>query len=438
MCYSRGSQVLHQLPTQYPSPIHQQTNENTVPMLKEMVLDDVNSLVFQKLSSFTSFTSISELLKSFVSNKSKEVLVMTVNMQETSKDVVNHLRILIEETESKYETEDNKKSTLRKLFVLLLYFPSSKLSSPCYSSLFLRGWDYHYLDVIGFSTKGGCLIDIREWFKQCYTTTSTFPSTRRSIATQLHALLHEAIPVVSSRVFFGRDASSSFNKQMNVVERNSMLKKLFFDMKVGEILCDRFHSYWQPAVMVEYLEKAAQLSQQHETSLSVIDSLQTMFKNLFFDFLVHMVSKMNQGMNIDVLFNQGSSGNVHELFLDVLRTIPIPKLSEIKMLGISSGDMESSETAYAPPKFPFFFLIASSVEKLVDQSRREVNQSMDVLSEYSEPRPSLFQTAEQSRVQIMADMLRIIQTKLEDITKVIISGKWWWWGWWWWWWGKCT
>lgn len=409
ICYTRSSQLLHQLPTQYPSPLHQQASEDAISMLHDIVTSDVGSLTFQKLSSFTSFTTISELLKTFMSSSAKQVLVMTVNMQETSKDVVNHLRIMIEEAEGR--------ATERKLFVLLLHFPSSKLSSPSYTSLFLRGWDYIYLDVIGISSQGGALIDIREWFKQCYTTTA-FPSTRRSIATQLQSLLREAIPVISSRVYFGKNPDSSFNKPMNVTERNMMLQKLFFNKKIGEILCDRFHSYWQPNVMVEYLEKAAQLSQQHETSLSVIDSLQTIFKNLFFDFLVHMVYKMNQGMNIDVLFNHDSSNNVVELFLNVLRTIPIPKLSEIKMLGVSSGDMRNSDPTSAPPKFPFFFLIASDVEKLVDQSRREVNQSVDMLGEYSEPRPSLFQTAEQSRVQVMADMLKIIQTKLEDMTKV--------------------
>jgi hypothetical protein len=382
-------------------------------MLHDVVMTDVSSLTFQKLSSFTSFTTISELLKGFVSSKTKKVLLITVNMQETSKDVVNHLRIMIEEMETK------TKSDSRKLFVLLLHFPSSKLSSPCYSSLFLRGWDYTYLDVIGVSAQGGALIDIREWFKQCYTSAPSFHSMRSSIPVQLQSLLKEAIPVISSRVYFGKHQASSFNKPMNVMERNLALQKLLFDKKVGEILCNRFHSYWQPSVMVEYLEKAAQLSQQHETSLSVIDSLQTIFKNLFFDFLVHMVYKMNQGMNIDVLFNETASSCVVELFLDVLRIIPIPKLSEIKMLGISSTDMAMSpEATYAPPKFPFFFLVASDVEKLVDQSRREVNQSVDMLNEYSEPRPSLFHTVEQSRVQVMADMLKIIQSKLEDITKV--------------------
>ena len=387
-------------------------------MLHDIIIMDVSALIFQKLSSFTSFTTISELLKSFVQSKTKKVLLISVNMQETSKDIVNHLRIMIEEMETKLETK--AKSDSRKLFVLLLHFPSSKLSTPCYTSLFLRGWDYTYLDVIGVSAQDGALIDIREWFKECY----TFPSTRRSgrfIATQLQSLLKEAIPVISSRVYFGKHSASSFNKPMNVMERNQILQKLFFEEKVGEILCDRFHSYWQPSVMVECLEKATQLSQQHK-SVSVIDSLQTIFKSLFFDFLIHMVYKMNHEMNIDVLFNDAASSNVVELFLDVLRVIPIPKLSEIK-LGISSNDqaVKNPEAPYAPPKFPFFFLVASDVDKLVDQSRREVNQGVDVLSEYSEPRPSLFQTVEQSRVQVMADMLKIIQTKLEDITKVLPS-----------------
>lgn len=417
ICYTRSSQLLHQLPSQHPTPIHQHNSDASIAVLKDLVLADVDKLIFQKLSTFTSFTSINELLKTFIVSDTKQVILLTVNMQETSRDVVNHLRVMIEETEEKMKT-----ASPRKLFVLLLHFPSNKLSVPCYSSLFLQGWDFSYLDMIGFSTQGGALIDIREWFKQCYTTTP-FTSTSQSIATQLHALLHEAIPVICSRVLFGKHPSSSFNKPMNVAERNAMFKKLFFENKVGEILCERFHSYWEPSVMVEYLEKAAQLSQQHETSLSVIDSLQNIFKNLFFDFLVHMVHKMNQGMNIDVLFNQDSSSDVVELFLEVLRTIPIPKLSEIKMLGIARDELthESHSETFAPPKFPFFFLIASSMEKMVDQSRRDVNQSMDMLGDHCEPRPSLFQTAEQSRVQIMADMLKIIQSKLEDKTKVRVG-----------------
>ena len=415
ICYSRSTQLLHQLPSQYPSSIQQQNSKVTVSLLQDLVFTDIKKLVFQKLSTFTSFTSINELLKMFITSKDKQVLLLTVNMQETSRDVVNHLRVMIEETE-------RKTASSRKLFVLLLHFPSNNLSVPCYSSLFLQGWDFSYLDTVGFSTQGGAVVDIREWFKQCYTVTS-FSSTQMSMTTQLRALLYEAIPGICSRVIFGKNPSSTFNKPMNMNERHAIFKQLFFEMKVGDILCERFHSYWQPAVMVEYLEKAAQLSQQHETSVSVIDSLQNIFKNLFFDFLVHMVYKMNHSMNIDVLFNAECSNDVVSLFLEILRTIPIPKLSEIKMLGIVSGDVsqDAHSGAFASPKFPFFFLISSSVEKMVDQSRRDVNQSIDMLGDYAEPRPTLFQSSEQSRVQIMADMLKIIQSKLEDMTKVSVG-----------------
>lgn len=362
-----------------------------------------------KLSSVTSYTYVNDLLKSFASSKTQNTLLMVINMQETSKEVVNHLRIMIEETES-------RSSSSRKLYVLLLHFPSSKLTVPCYPSLFLQGWDFHYLDVIGYGPQAG-VIDIRDWFRQCY---NSSPSPDSSIASQLNSLLREAIPVISSRVFFGSHATSSFNKPMSLPERNNILEELFFDKGVGEVLCERFNSYWHPSVMVEYLEKAAILSQQHERTLNVIDSLQTLFKNLFFDFLVHMVYKMNEGMNIDVIFNPDSIPPVQSLFLAVLRIYPIPKLCELKMLGIAidASGSESVQKAFLSPKFPFFHIVASAVERLVDQSRMEVNQHVDMLSDRTEPSIALFQTSEQSKFKALGDMLKSVETKLEELSKV--------------------
>ena len=171
--------------------------------------------------------------------------------------------------------------------------------------------------------------------------------------------------------------------------------------------------------MVEYLEKAATFAHEHETTLNVIDSLQVIFKNLFHDFLVHMVSKINDGMNIDVIFNQDCTSVVHSLFLDLLRVYPIPKLSELKMLRIVSDTCphDISEERFPSPKFPFFKLVSTAVEKLVDQSRREINQQMDMLSG-SEPQISLFQTAAQGKANTMSSMLKIVQTKLEELSHV--------------------
>lgn len=409
ICFTRSSQLLHQFPTQYPS-IASQADTDSDTALKELVYSNLEQLVVHKLTAITSYTTMNELLKSFVNSPSQRIMLLLINMQETSKEVVNHLRIMIEEAESQSMKE-------RKLFVLLLHFSTSRLTPFCYPSMFLQGWDFHYLDIIGYSPKGGVL-DVRDWFRQCYASLSP----DRSVTLQLTSLLREAIPVVASRVFFGSYEQSSFNKPMGLPERSSALETLFFEKGVGDILCDRFNSYWQPNVMVEYLEKAVALAYQRETTLNVIDSLQAIFKNLFFDFLVHMVSKINQDMNIDVIFNPDCSPTVQSLFLDVLRVYPIPKLSELKMLRITSttSHCDMAEETFAPPSFPFFHLVSAAVEKLVDQSRREINQSMNMLGDQVNITPSLFQNLDQDKTQIMTEMIKMVHKKLQDKSEVIL------------------
>ncbi len=398
-------------------------------LLRELVFSNLEQLVVHKLSTVTTYTSMNEFLRTYLASETQSLLLLVVNMQETSKEVVNHLRIMIEEVESEHlrKSQGNRP---QKLFAVLLHFPSSRLTSPCYPSMFLRGWDFHYLDIIGYSAKEGGILDIRDWFRQCYFTSSVAASCgaispEDSVTLQLQNLLEESVQVVSSRVNFRSHKASSFNCPMSLPERNSALKELFFHKGVGDVLCERFRSYWHPSVMVEYLEKAASFAHQHETTLNVVDSLQFIFKSLFFDFLVYMVSKINEGMNIDVLFNRECSPAVQKLFLDLLRVYPIPKLSELRMLGIASGTdshVRKTKESFCPPRFPFFSLVSAQVEKLIDQSRREVNQQqVEWLCDRSEPRHvSLFQNQTQrSQLQTMADMLELVATKLEELSSKV-------------------
>ena len=411
ICFTCSSQLLHQLPTQYPSVVHASSETNTVgnTALKELVHSNLEQLVVHKLTAMTSYTSMNDLLKSFVSSPTQNIMLLIINMQETSKEVVNHLRIMIEEAES-------SKAQQRKLFALLLHFPASRQTSFCYPSMFLQGWDYHYLDIIGYSPKGG-MMDIQDWFRQCYAPLSA----DSSLPLQLTPLLWEAIPVVASRVLFAFCQHSSFNRPMSLPYRSIELEVLFFKKGVGEILCHRFNSYWQPSVMVEYLEKVAALAHRQETALSITDSLQAIIKNLFFDFLVHMVSTINQDMNIDVIFNPDCCSHVQSLFLDVLRVCAIPKLSELKMLRVASStsrcDMVNG--TFVPPKFPFFHLVTAAVEKLVDQSCREINMSMTIHSDQVEATPSLFQNLDQASAHTMTHTVWLVQAKLQIMLQVI-------------------
>ena len=375
------------------------------------MFSDPARVVIHKLSTITTFTTVNELLRSFAASKSQQVLLLVVNMQETSKEVVNHLRIMIEEAEA-------TALATSKVFTLLLHFPASRLSSPCYPLLYLRGWDFHYLDVIGYGPVPGVL-DIRDWFKQCYASraTSSF-SDDDSVTQQLHALLNEAIPVASAKVNAGRAKSSHFNITMSLPERKQSMVKLF-EQGVGTVLCERFLSYWQPSVMVEYLEKAAAFANQHETAVNLIDSLHAIFKNLFVDFVVYMVSQMNVDSNIDVLFSPDCTPTAKSLFLSLLRIHPVPKLTELKMLRIlvDTSPLDDEKSTPDSPRFPFFRLISMAMDRLVEQSRREINQQVDMLSDFRglglasvfEPSP---------KVQTMSDMVAAMVAKLEEICKV--------------------
>ena len=189
----------------------------------------------------------------------------------------------------------------------------------------------------------------------------------------VHTLLDTLyIVILSSRVFFGSSQEGSFNWPMNVSQRSKALRDLLFTKGVGRVLCEKFWSYWKPAVMAEYLKEAATFTKDRESTLSITESVQTTFKSLFFDFLVYMLSKINEGFNIDVLFDSYCTPAVQELFLDILQAFPLPNLSQLQIL---STNLQIPTPDHSP-RFPFFKVVCEAVERIVEQS---YNVKLDLL-----------------------------------------------------------
>ena len=384
--------------------------DETIKHMEDWFFSDTKSLQVHKLSSVLSYTNMMEVIKTFSRSNTHSVLLLIVNMQETSKDVINQIRIMIEEVE-------NGTMIMKKLFALVLHFPSSMASISCYDALFLQGWDFHYLDVVGCSPKGE-ILDIRHWFRQCYFTKSIVPAD--SVSLTLNNLICEAIPIIAARVFFQSEKSSSFNRPVTVLERTALLQDFLIGKGVGDILIERFNSYWQPSVMVEYLEKAAKFTQKHETNLNITDSLQSIFKRLFFDFLVYIISKINEGMNIDVIFNKECPVEIYELFLNILRVYPIPKLSELRMFHIVGHTMYTDEIndSFCSPHFPFFKIVATGIEKVVDLAQLKINQNVNVFTDQADACPPHYQTATMSRRQLMKGMIKRVYSELLRLSQV--------------------
>ena len=379
--------------------------------LKQIIFGNVDKLMVCKLSMVISQTTIKDLIKEFLDSEKAEVFLLVINMQETSKEIVNHIRIMIEETEALSKQR-------MKLFVVLLHFPPAQFFQPCYPSLFLKGWDHCYLDTIAHSSVDG-MVDIRDWFWQCCFPQQSSQLDEDTLIQALDDILPQAIPVLVSRVFFGSRENCYFNCTMNGHDRtkalNQLLKKGQGDVTVGRIFCEKFRAYWKPSVMAEQLEKAALFSRNRESTLNITESIQTNFKSLFFDFLVYMISRINENYNLEILFNPDCSDAEQQLFLEILRLFPTSKLSQIAIL---SNNIYQPKPPVYTPKFPFFRIIFEIMEKVVEQSREDANVQLDILSEITTPPDSTPNLSEISHLDIYETLFKAAMTWIAEKMEV--------------------
>ena len=375
LCYTRTSSLIHKLPLSYSGiGFFARGEEVAREAIKDLVHDDVGAVVVHKLSNKPQ-NCIRELLKTFVGSEYSQVLLLVANMAEVTVSVVNHLRIMIEEAENQNQSQS---PPLPKLFVLLLHFPPHNFLNPCYPTLYLRGWDHYYLETIG-QHHGNGVIDVKDWFSHCFLRQdkdSDINEEEDSLVQPAIGLLEEAIPVISSRVPFSSYAGFPFNGQLTTLLRDGLLRDLLITKGVGAVLCKHFRSYWKPSMMSRYLEQAANLAHQQQSTLNITDTIQAAFKVRFMDFMVVMVSRLNENCNIDSVFVDGGSPVVDALFRDLLTVYPCPLLTQLRVL---SNNLQAPCNPGYIPVFPFFHMVMTHMDQLIEQCRRDANEDVNIL-----------------------------------------------------------
>ena len=286
---------------------------------------DTHSLMVCKVSSLHSQSKFDKLLEDFIKSNCY-LLFLTASVQDVTEKMVNHLRVIVEEAESQIKNTN-------KLFVLLLHFPPAMFFDPCYSSLFLQGWDHHYLDG--------------------------------KMVAALECMLEDAVPVIASR--------SVLKTGTNASQRTSNIKDLLLKKRIGIVLSQRFAKYWNPQTMVELLQKVSSFTYSRKSTLNITDAIQTTFRSLFFDFLVYMFAKLNADHNLDILLDEQCTQPTLELFLSLLQTIPVPNLKLLQVISTTGFPSSPKESSYHP-KFPFFKYVCEAVDKCIDESIEKVNQ----------------------------------------------------------------
>ena len=385
LCFTRSSPLIHQLPSEYPSTLTTVSDDAMQQTLREHIYRDVRHLMICKVSLRQSQSKIEELLARYVMSES-HLLLLIANMQEVSIKMINHLRIMIEEAENKITNQN-------KVFVLLLHFPPVMFFKPCYPSLFLMGWGHYYLDTIacGTLTREGVksVVDVKEWFYHCCFPQSPGNSIDSQMTIALEQLLPEAIPIIASRVALTcRDGRNV----MDASERTAILQRLLIgtlhgdaesggekpnEMSLGKVLCVKYRKYWTPQLMVQQIKQLSSFMYERESTLNITDSIQSVVRSTFFDFLVYMFSSLNERNDVHILVEEPRCcPPVQQLFRDLLIALPVPELAQIKVL--MAANRQQVILPYFP-RFPFFKQVCDMLDKAIDESRETVNQKSNIL-----------------------------------------------------------
>ena len=164
-------------------------------------------------------------------------------------------------------------------------------------------------------------------------------------------LLGEIIPDLASRVIYGSQSTGPFTRPMEAAERNAKLLELLDAKRIGIKLCELFRSCWDTPVIVAHLESIVACTRSHESGLNVTDAVTTMFQSTFTDFMIVMLSLMNENYNLDILFSVNCTDVIEELFLSLLESFPTPKLTQLKTLACNMSPPKPQDYR---PQFPFF------------------------------------------------------------------------------------
>ena len=349
-------------------------NKSYETLLKNHLFHEVSQLVVCKVEGSQSQRSVRRMLIDFWGS-AKDVMFLLVNMQEVSRNTVNHLRVIIEEEEATVTATLKPKKP--KLVLLLLHSPPAMFFAACYPALFLEGWEHYYLDTIAHGLPHGIVNSVEWLHMSCFPIEQTPSTIKDSFFEMLKHLLPQSIPHVVSRLSFGSDHSRPFNRPMTPLARSEMLQKLF-DTELGDTLCHHFRSYWKAEVMTEYLHRAVKFTQTGQTTLNITDSIHSIIKSHFLDFLVYMVDCLNDNHNLDILLHPESTDEVIQLFQDMARCLPIPqKLSKLKLLSSIQHGSHYRKEVTRKYLFPFFGMVCSQITDAVKKVAHSLFQTED-------------------------------------------------------------
>ena len=343
--------------------------------MRELFLIDTLLLYTYVITSATSQQNINRILKQFFDSEQSEILVLVANMNELSKDCINHVRLLIEEKEARSKIKANK------LIYVLLHFSSNIIYTHCYPSLFLNGWQHIYLDTIG-EAKADSHIDIQKWLtysllkqKESSIEHITSSHTESCLVTKsiMITWLHNLLPNVS--VSIGIQKTKDIDKLCgNKTIHDCWYHVLFgFDNKISNAIMKRFSYFWQQDAINKLSQQAASYSMKYHSSRTLSSTIKTTVESSFKDIVLYLLSIINHTMAIHTILKckeDSTDCAAVNLFCQILSILPIPKsMEEIRLkLHEFNQRCDHSRSDISSPRFPFFIYVFQSMETILNKA----------------------------------------------------------------------
>ena len=451
LCYTRTTSFILSLPNNFPPEQHMQAPTEDEWRHINPVIHKRDDTTLFKLSAIRTHEQFMNILREYFNNALKRVLIFVADMQHVTQQRINFVRIMVDEEESVASTKVGEFS-LNKLIVILLHYPPTIFnrthhktrngSFSGYPAHFLHGWDHCYLDNLQKQNENNPL-NIQNWLTL---TLLSHKDELKKIKGLMMESLRSNIPHLTidilSRIKFGTNLRCVFNSvEMDIYQRAEALERIFVETKVGLVLCELFISYWKSDFIREQIYIYANSIFQNLSNLSLTDLVVTSFWNLFTSFLTLMVYRMNEGLNLEVLFEQFEvstesiySNRIYEqipaktgmsredtkhLFLGILKNLSKPSMEEVK--NISHILDAQVNNAIHVPKFPFSTYVTREFNSAIQSSIQEVNNSLTT-TRVSDPNQGLTKPTQEDLNKFLLENLKknlqrypLIQFILENV-----------------------
>lgn len=310
-------------------------------------ISEISQLSLFRVDNSFSQRMFDEKLKAFLDDDKFKILVITIDMQELSLEMINHLRMMIEEVHSGHKSS--------KSVVLLLHFPSSMFSKGIYPTLFLHGWKYGYIDSLSLNQESGD-IDIKLWINKCLLENN---GADEGLLNVLLEYAKKAIPLLIVDL-----KSSTCIPESRINSILSIHKSVII-----QLICQKFSQYFDPKLCKQYLDEAAQASYKRESSMNIKSHIEEWINDALKIFLKYITIFFHiQGIT-NIYLSMNTLRN--ELIQELILYIPVPRLPELKneLAVISKSLIPNCSYSYHCPFFP---LLYKEIEQILEKKREEV------------------------------------------------------------------